>query len=150
MVTSSLSSLADESKRSSLSARVQIGSKSEMTSGVCDVQSSTGSGRQTHEPASPLRATGGLMHRSKHQAGPFPQSVSCTWVTQQSLCGQDRRGALVLDQEHQEFRRLGAAGVPVDDMNIIRAFIEGLSWCQCHLLSPLQLYHDGALQHVHK
>src|SRR6516165_3413448 len=54
----------------------------------------------------------------------------------QSLCGHERRGALVLDQEHQEFRRLGAACVPVDDMNIDRAFIEGLSWCQCHLLSP--------------
>src|SRR5436309_2143048 len=35
-------------------------------------------------------------------------------------------------------------------MNIVRAFIEGLSWCQCHLLSPLQLHHDGALKHVNK
>src|SRR5262249_718489 len=69
---------------------------------------------------------------------------------QQSLCGHERRGALVLDQEHQELRRLGAACVPVDDMNIIRAFIEGLSWCECHLLSTLQLHHDGALQHVNK
>src|SRR6516165_6863400 len=68
----------------------------------------------------------------------------------QSLCGHERRGALVLDQEHQEFRRLGAACVPVDDMNIVGAFIEGLSWCQCHLLSTLQLHHDGALQHVNK
>jgi hypothetical protein len=30
------------------------------------------------------------------------------------------RGALVLDQEHQEFRRLSAPYVPIDDMNIIR------------------------------
>ena len=37
-----------------------------------------------------------------------------------SLCWHERRGALVLDQEHQEFRRLGAACVPVDDMNIVR------------------------------
>src|SRR6516225_12406385 len=71
-------------------------------------------------------------------------------LEEQSLCGHERRGALVLDQKHQEFRRLGAACVPVDDMNVIRGFIEGLSWCQCHLLSPLQLTHDGALQHVHK
>src|SRR5262245_17876486 len=35
-------------------------------------------------------------------------------------------------------------------MNIVRAFIEDLSWCQCHLLSTLQLHHDGALQHVNK
>jgi hypothetical protein len=33
-------------------------------------------------------------------------------------------------------------------MNIVRAFIEALSWCQCHLLSTLQLHHDGALQHA--
>src|SRR5215468_10187519 len=71
-------------------------------------------------------------------------------VAYQSLCGHERRGALVLDQEHQELRRLGAACVPVDDMNIVRAFIEGLSWCQCHLLSTLQLHHNGALQHVNK
>src|SRR5262249_21078413 len=44
----------------------------------------------------------------------------------------------------------GAACVPVDDMNIVRGFIEGLSWCQSHLLSILQLHHDGALQHVNK
>src|SRR5215471_5284368 len=42
-------------QRSSLRARVQIGFEPEMTSGFCDLQSSTGSGRQTHEPASPLR-----------------------------------------------------------------------------------------------
>jgi hypothetical protein len=35
-------------------------------------------------------------------------------------------------------------------MNIVRAFIEGLSCCQRHLLSTFQLYHDGALQHVNK
>src|SRR5215471_2782873 len=41
----------------------------------------------------------------------------------------------VLDQEHQKFRRIGTACVPVNYMNIVRAFIEGLSWCQCYLLS---------------
>jgi len=35
-------------------------------------------------------------------------------------------------------------------MNIVRAFIEGLSWCQCYLLSTLQLHHNGALQYVNK
>src|SRR5439155_15067309 len=72
------------------------------------------------------------------------------FAMEMSLCGHERRGALVLDQKHQEFRRLGVACVPVDHMNIVRAFIEGLSWCQCHLLSTLQLHHDGALQHVNK
>src|SRR5215472_2263686 len=69
---------------------------------------------------------------------------------QQSLCWQDRRSTLVLDQEHEEFRRIGTACVPVNDMNIVRAFIEGLSWCQCYRLSTLQLHQDGALQHVNK
>src|SRR5262245_35261856 len=62
----------------------------------------------------------------------------------------ERRGAFVLDQEHQEFRRIGSACVPVNDVNIVRALIEALSWCQCYLLSTLQLHHNGALQHVNK
>src|SRR5262245_18616765 len=69
---------------------------------------------------------------------------------QQSFCWHERRSALVLDQEHQEFRRLGTACVPVNEMNIVGAFIEGLSWCQCYLLSTLQLHHNGALQYVNK
>src|SRR5262245_59888315 len=64
---------------------------------------------------------------------------------QQSLYWHERRSTLVLDQEHQEFRRIGTACVPINDMNIVRAFIEGLSWCQCYLLSTLQLHHNGAL-----
>src|SRR5262245_25627301 len=69
---------------------------------------------------------------------------------QQSLCWHERWSALVLDHEHQEFRRLGIACVAVNDMNIVRAFIEGLSWCQCYLLSTLQLHHNGALQDVNE
>src|SRR6266536_115906 len=66
----------------------------------------------------------------------------------QSLHWHERWSALVLDQEHQEFCWLGFACVPVNDMNIVGAFIEGLSWCQCYLFPTLQLHHDGALQHV--
>src|SRR5262245_16691982 len=69
---------------------------------------------------------------------------------QQSLCWHERRNTLVLDQQHQEFRRIGTTCVPVDDMNIVRAFIEGLSGCQCYLLSTLQLHHNGALQDVNE
>src|SRR5436190_7544324 len=67
---------------------------------------------------------------------------------QQSLYRHEHRSALVLDQEHQEFRRLGTACVPVNDMNIVGAFIEGLSLCQCYLFSTLHLHHNGALQYV--
>jgi hypothetical protein len=67
-----------------------------------------------------------------------------------SLDWHERRSALVLDQDHQEFRRLGIAGVPVHDMHIVGAFIEGLSRCQCYLFSTLHLHHNGALQDVNK
>src|SRR5438094_151106 len=48
------------------------------------------------------------------------------------------------------FCRTGTACVPVNNMNIVRAFVEGLSWCQCYLLSALQLHHNGALKYVNK
>src|SRR5262245_10548800 len=67
---------------------------------------------------------------------------------QRSLFRHERRSALVLDHEHQEFRRLGIACVPVNDMNIVGAFIEGLSGCQRYLLSTLHLHHNGAVQYV--
>ena len=35
-------------------------------------------------------------------------------------------------------------------MDIVRAFIESLSWCQRYLLSTLQLHYNGALQDVNK
>src|SRR5438552_13853260 len=71
--------------------------------------------------------------------------VSSAFCLQQSLYWHEHRSTLLLDQEHQEFRRLGTACVPVNDMNIVGAFIEGLSWCQCYLFSTLQLHHNGAL-----
>src|SRR5262245_38850151 len=79
-----------------------------------------------------------------------PASVLDEESIQPSLYWHDRRSALVLDHEHQEFRRRGTACVPVNDMNIVGSFIEGLSWCQCYLLSTLQLHHNGALQYVNK
>src|SRR5262245_16124436 len=63
--------------------------------------------------------------------------MSLPFDIQRSLYWHERRSALVLDKKHQEFRRLGTAGVPVNDMNIVRAFIEGLSWRQRYLLSTL-------------
>src|SRR5262245_61827387 len=65
-----------------------------------------------------------------------------------SLGGYEHRGAFLLDQNHHEFRRLGLAGVPADDMDIVGAFLEGLSRFQCYLFSTLHLHLDGALQYV--
>src|SRR5215469_18203363 len=80
----------------------------------------------------------------------FDGDLAISFQHGQSLCWDERWSALVLDQDHQEFRRLGTACVPVNDMNIVRTFIESLSWCQRYLLSALQLHHNGALQYVDK
>src|SRR5690242_17295141 len=91
--------------------------------------------------------------------GPYPWVGGC-WIgalsatrpvpphPRQSLRRHERRSALVLDQDHQELRRLGGAGVAVDEMNVVGAFIEGLSRRQGYLFSALQLHDDGALQHI--
>src|SRR5262249_49978201 len=102
------------------------------------------------------RVGGSLSRRLNRQSpnctrfGTIFLSVTRAISVEQSLYWHDCWSALVLDQDHQEFRRLGIARVPVNDMNIVGAFIEGLSWCQCYLLSTLQLHHNGALQHVNK
>ena len=41
-------------------------------------------------------------------------------------------------------------GVSANDVHIVGAFIEGLSWCQCDLLATLHLHHNGALHYVNK
>src|SRR5262249_18136693 len=66
----------------------------------------------------------------------------------QSLHWNERWSALVLDQEHHEFRRLGFACVPINGMNIVGAFIESLSWRQRNFFSTLHLHHNRALQYV--
>src|SRR5215204_7614334 len=68
----------------------------------------------------------------------------------QSLHWHEHRRSLVLDQEHNEFCRLGLVCAPTNDMNIVGAFIKGLSWSQRHFFSAFQLHDDGALQHVYK
>src|SRR5215813_11412298 len=52
-----------------------------------------------------------------------------------SLGWYDGRSALVLDDEHHEFRRLRTAGVPVNGVHIVGCLIEGLSRRQGDLLS---------------
>ena len=78
----------------------------------------------------------------------FSSAPSTIIRSEQSLHWNERWSALVLDQEHHEFRRLGFACVPVNDMNIVGAFIETLSWRQRNFFSALHLLHNGALQYV--
>ena len=43
------------------------------------------------------------------------------------VSGHQYRSAFVLHEEHDEFRRFGLACVPPNDVDIIRAFVEGLT-----------------------
>src|SRR5246500_2965617 len=60
------------------------------------------------------------------------------------------RSAFVLHEEHDEFRRFGLAGVPSNDVNIIRAFIESLTRRESHFFSTSHLHHDGAFQNINE
>src|SRR5262247_3246724 len=91
---------------------------------------------------------GGACAKMEARTGSCEKDLTPALSIQPSLDGHERRSALVLDQDHQEFRRLGTAGVPVHDMHIVGAFIEGLARCQCDLLATLHLHHHGALQYV--
>src|SRR5580765_6259713 len=64
--------------------------------------------------------------------------------------GYQHRGAFVLHEEHDEFRRFGLASVSPDDVNILRAFIEGLTRGQSHFFPALDLHYDRAFQHINK
>ena len=50
--------------------------------------------------------------------------------------GHQQRSAFVLHEEHDEFRRFGLACVPPNDVDIIRAFVEGLTRCQSRFPFP--------------
>src|ERR1041384_1573592 len=68
----------------------------------------------------------------------------------QLLHWHEHGSVFVLDQENNEFCWLGFACAPTNDMNIVGAFIKGLSWCQCNFFSAFQLHDDGTLQDVYK
>ena len=53
-------------------------------------------------------------------------------------------------KKHDEFRRFGFAGVPPNNMDIIRAFVEGLTRYEGYLLAASHLHHDRAFQHIDK
>src|SRR5262245_29007606 len=93
----------------------------------------------------PLTASSGVTGASR-EAPPVTLSLSI----RQLLRWHHHRSALFLDQDHDEFCRLGLAGVSANDVNIVGAFIEGLSWFQGDRLATLQLHHDGALHYVNE
>src|SRR5262245_54955974 len=56
------------------------------------------------------------------------------------LSGNDHGGTLVFDQEDDQLCRLCLAGIPSNDVNVIRCFIKGLSGFQGDLLSASHLH----------
>jgi hypothetical protein len=48
------------------------------------------------------------------------------------------------------FAGFGLACVPPNDVDVVRAFVEGLTRCQSHFLSACHLHHDRAFQHINK
>src|SRR5262249_23942808 len=67
-----------------------------------------------------------------------------------SVGGHLRRSAYVLHEQHDEFRRFGLARVPPNDVDIIWAFVEGLTRYENCFRSASYLHHDRAFQHIHK
>ena len=71
-------------------------------------------------------------------------------VSNPSLYRDKNRSPFVLHKEHQALCRLGAAGIPANQMHIVWPFIKGLPWPERQLLPALHLHDDPALQHVDK
>src|SRR5690349_18469814 len=66
------------------------------------------------------------------------------------LGGYQHRGAFVFHEDDDEFCRFGVASVSPDDVNVLRAFIEGLTRCQSHFFPAPDLHYDRAFEHIDK
>src|SRR5215470_15162059 len=66
------------------------------------------------------------------------------------LRGHQHRSAFVLNEKHDEFRRFGLAGVPPDDVDVTRTFVEGLTRRQGRFLSASHLHDDRTFQHINE
>src|SRR5262249_23152254 len=83
-------------------------------------------------------------------AGVVADSANHPAVIPLSLHRHYYRSAFVLNQEHDKFGWLSTARVPANDMNVVGAFVEGLTRCERDLFSALYLHDDRAFQHVDK
>src|SRR5262245_20066709 len=62
----------------------------------------------------------------------------------------ENRSPFVLEQDDQDFCRLGLACAPADDMNIFGTLVEGLSRGQRHFWSSFHLHYHGTFEHVNE
>jgi hypothetical protein len=65
-----------------------------------------------------------------------------------SLYWSKDRCSLGLDKESDELGRFRRAGVPGNDVNVIRIFIESFSGLQREFWSAFDLHDDGTLEHI--
>src|SRR6478752_7449822 len=64
--------------------------------------------------------------------------------------GHQHRRTFVLHEDDEEFCRFGFAGVSPDDVNILGAFIEGLTRRQSDFLPASYLHDDRAFEDINK
>src|SRR5215472_1839532 len=66
------------------------------------------------------------------------------------LRGPRYHSAFVFHEKYDKFRRFGFTCIPPEDVDIIGAFVEGLTRRQSHFLFASDLHHDRAFQHINK
>ncbi len=74
----------------------------------------------------------------------------CLKITLRLLRGDKDRIALLLDKDDDKFCGLGFARVASDGMNIVGAFIKGLTWCEGDFFPASHLHDNGSFKHIHK
>src|SRR5262245_66692377 len=80
-----------------------------------------------------------------------PQALGCSLQLEGPrtlLSGNDHGGPLVFDQEDDQLCRLCLAGIPSNDVHVIRCFIKGLSGFQGYFLSASHLHNHGPLKDI--
>src|SRR4030095_7265604 len=105
----------------------------------------------TNPPSVSRGLRGGVLRKSR--ASVCSRSLFMCSLDVRSLDlfgGYQHRGAFVLHEEHHEFRRFGLASVSSDNVNILRAFIEGLDRCESYFFPAPDLHYDRAFQHINK
>ena len=111
---------------------VRFGSLADITARSRHVRFTRASGHSSMQVGCPKSAN------SRHE----PRAS----VTVRSLFDRRQDGrTLVLDEDHEKFRRIRVACVATDNMNVAGAFVEGPTRLKGDRFLPLDLHDDGAL-----
>src|SRR5215470_4449360 len=92
-----------------------------------------------------------ILHRNcAHKIFSSNSSASGMFCGSDLFSSYEQRGASILHEEHDKFRRFGLACIPPNNVNIVRAFVEGLTGAYGRFLSASHLHHDRAFEHIDK